>query len=141
ENLKLVRQAGLEAIRLRNELMRAEREAAGRTNGGGTDSSALSAEALAKEVANLKRGYDLRVLTTQELVRALELERQISDRLRDGTLALEERITLAQQLRTLQEITPRFEPHPRMADTMGLLPGLAPIRLEPIRNARAEVDA
>src|SRR5690606_19819005 len=83
----------------------------------------------------------LRALTTQGLVRARALERQFSARLRDGTLSLEDRITLAQQLRTLQEITPRFEPHPRMADTMGLLPGLAPIQLEPIRNARAEVDA
>src|SRR5690606_14898843 len=60
ENLRLVRQAGLEAIRLRNELMRAEREAVGRTNGSGTDSRAL--EALAKEVRLLQRGHRIGVL-------------------------------------------------------------------------------
>src|SRR5690606_37433777 len=93
ENLELVRQAGLEAIRLRNELMRAEREAVGRTNGSGTASRALSAEALAKEVRLLQRGHRIGVLTAAERARALEIEREIVRLMQDGTLALEDRIT------------------------------------------------
>lgn len=96
--------------------------------------------ALAAEIKALERGHRLGVLTAAERARALEIEREIVRLMRDGTLALEDRITLAQQLQALQEITPQIEP-PQMADTMGVLPTLAPIPLGPIRDARAEVDA
>src|SRR5690606_22650214 len=116
-------------------------------------SRALSAEALAKEVRLLQRGHRIGVLTAAERARALEIEREIVRLLQDGTLALEDRITLAEQLQALQEITPKIEPPPadalakieppriRIADTMGLLPARAPIQLKPIRDARAEIDA
>ncbi|MFS8639060.1 MAG: hypothetical protein FWJ74_13305, partial [Gemmatimonadota bacterium] len=95
---------------------------------------------ISDEVGALRRGYDLRVLTGEEMARALELERQVAAALASGNHSLEDRITLAQQLQALQEITPQVGP-PRMADTMGVLPALAPIPLEPIRDARAEIDA
>src|SRR5690606_25034939 len=95
---------------------------------------------ISDEVGALRRGYDLRVLTAAEMARALELERQVAAALASGNHSLEDRITLAQQLQALQEITPQVGP-PRMADTMGVLPVLAPIPLEPIRDARAEIDA
>lgn len=100
----------------------------------------LDLEALEREVAALSKGHALRVLTAAEMARALELERQVADALARGNVSLEDRITLAQQLQALQEITPQVEP-PQMADTMGVLPTLAPIPLGPIRDARAEVDA
>src|SRR5690606_20681711 len=96
--------------------------------------------ALAAEIKALERGHRLGVLTAAERARALEIEREIVRLMQDGTLALEDRITLAQQLQALQEITPQIG-LPRIVDTMGVLPGLAPILLEPIRDARAEVDA
>lgn len=96
--------------------------------------------ALEAELRALERGHKLGVLTAEERVRALEIEREIVRLMQDGTLALEDRITLAQQLQALQEITPQVEP-PQMADTMGVLSTLAPIPLGPIRDARAEVDA
>lgn len=119
-------------------------EGAGEQTEGATRRTRAAAEAmslaLAEEVRILQRGHRLGVLTAQERARALELERQITRQLQDGTLALEDRIELAQQLQALQEITPQIGP-PRMADTMGVLPALAPIPLGPIRDARAEVDA
>lgn len=99
----------------------------------------LDLEALEREVSTLAKAHSLRVLTAAEMARALELERQVADALARGNVSLEDRITLAQQLRALQEITPQVEP-PQMADTMGVLPALAPIPLEPIRDARAEVE-
>lgn len=100
----------------------------------------LDLQALGEEIKQLSTAHQLRVLTTQELARAMELERLVSRELASGNHSLEDRITLAQQLQALGQITPQIEP-PQMADTMGVLPTLAPIPLEPIRDARAEIDA
>jgi TP901 family phage tail tape measure protein len=69
-----------------------------------------SAEAVRDEVRELARGLELRTLTGQELLRAVELEGQIRDRLREGNLALEERNRLAEQLRALAPVTARVQP-------------------------------
>lgn len=96
------------------------------------------AAALAAEIAALGRAHSLRVLTGAEIARAIELEGEVSARLRDGTLALEDRITAAQQLQTLQRVTPGA-PATGMADTLGVTgaPAHAPI-LTPIDDPRSD---
>lgn len=104
------------------------------------ETARLSIEAITQEVSLLSRGHSLRVLTTDEMVRALELEREISAELARGSLALEDRIRLTQQLQALQAIAPPAEVG-ELADSMGVTrPGWERIDPQPIRHARAEVD-
>jgi hypothetical protein len=63
--------------------------------------------AQSQEIAHIRTAHGLRILTTAEMARALDLEREISRQLRNGTLALEDRIRLAQHLQTLEQVTPQ----------------------------------
>src|SRR5690606_31179739 len=76
--------------------------------------------ALTAEINLLERGHRLGVLTVAERARALEIEREIVRLMQDGTLALEDRITLAEQLQAIQEITNIGPPRIGLADTMSV---------------------
>lgn len=95
--------------------------------------------AQSQEIAHIRTAHGLRILTTAEMVRALDLEREITRQLRDGTLALEDRIRLAQQLQTLQQVTPQAEA--KQVGSSMAKPWEAKLDLKPIRDANAELDA
>jgi hypothetical protein len=63
-------------------------------------------KALDAEIAALKRGHDLRTLTSRDIARAVDLETQMRERLKAGNLALEERNKLTERLAALSGVTP-----------------------------------
>jgi hypothetical protein len=63
-------------------------------------------KALDAEVAALKRGHDLRILTAREVARAVALEQETRRALDAGNLSLERRNKLTERLNTLRAVTP-----------------------------------
>lgn len=96
-------------------------------------------KAQSQEIAHIRTAHGLRILTTAEMVRALDLEREITRQLKDGSLALEDRIRLAQHLQTLQQITPQASDS-GMTDSMGVTRAQIEIDPQPIMDANAMVD-
>ena len=92
------------------DLQRARREEAQRA--AETPTTPPDLDALVKEAELLKRGHEARLLTSEAVSRAIELERELSAVVRDTNRALDDRLKAAQALEGVRGIgpTPTVEP-------------------------------
>lgn len=81
-------------------------------------------DSLGQEIDLLVKGHDARVLNAKDMVRALEIEGEITKQLLSGNLALKDRLALTQKLQSIRQVTAIPGGHRGLAGVSGLQGGV-----------------